>query len=329
MKAIWYEALGSAASVLQYGELETPAPTAGQILVKLLASSVNPSDVKMRAGTRAGGTEMPYAKIIPHSDGAGVIEEVGLGVDTNRIGQRVWITNGQWNRAYGTAAEYIAIDAALATPMPDNVSFETAASLGIPGLTASHSVYSNGDVSGKTVLISGGAGTVGYLAIQLAKLGGAHVISTARGEDAIKRAKTAGADQVFDFTDPELANKVLEANHNQPVDRIVEVEFGSNIETNAKIIKPRGHIVTFGSAKSMSPELPFYALMFKGVNIEFLLMYLLTNAEREAAFERINPALRDGALHIPIHSTYALKDAVKAHEQVERGRNGSVVLKIG
>ncbi len=328
MKAIWYETLGSAASVLQHGELETPTPAAGQVLIKLHASSVNPSDVKMRAGTRAGGTKMAYPKIIPHSDGAGVISEVGLGIDTNRIGQRVWLSNGQWNRAYGTAAEYIAIDAELVTPLPDNISFETGASLGIPALTASHSVYSNGDVSGKTVFISGGAGTVGYLAVQLAKLGGARVITTARGEDAIKRASTAGADHVFDFTDPELADKVLAANNNQPVDRIIEVEFGSNIETNAKIIKPRGNIITFGSAKSMKPELPFYALMFKGVTIEFLLMYLLTDEERKNAFERVNKALRDDELHVPIHSSYPLMDTIKAHEQVESGRNGSVVLII-
>ncbi len=329
MKAIWYETLGSASSVLQYGELETPTPTAGQVLIKLQASSVNPSDVKMRAGTRAGGTKMAYPKIIPHSDGSGVIAEVGMGVDTNRIGQRVWVANGQWNRAYGTAAEYIAIDAALVSPLPDNIAFETGASLGIPAITASHSVYSNGDVRGKTVFISGGAGTVGYLAVQLAKLGGAHVITTARGEEAIKRACTAGADHVFDFTDPELVDKVLAANNNQLIDRIIEVEFGNNIETHTKIIKPRGNIVAFGSAKSMKPELPFYPLMFKGVTIEFLLMYLLTDQERKAAFERVNSALHDDELHIPIHSTYPLHETVKAHEQVESGRNGSVVLTIG
>ncbi|MFL0800629.1 MAG: NADPH:quinone reductase [Agarilytica sp.] len=328
MNAIWYEALGSAATVLHYGELETPTPAAGQVLIKLHASSVNPSDVKMRAGTRAGGTKMAYPKIIPHSDGAGVIAEVGLGVDTNRIGQRVWLTNGQWNRAFGTAAEYIAIDEALVAPLPDNTSFDTGASLGIPAITASHSVYSNGDVRGKTIFISGGAGTVGYLAVQLATLGGAHVITTARGEEAIKRASTAGADHVFDFTDPGLADKVLAANNNQLVDRIIEVEFGSNVETHSNIIKPRGNIVTFGSAKSMKPALPFYSLMFKGVTIEFLLMYLLSNQERQDAFERINSALQDDELHIPIHSTYPLSETVKAHEQVENGRNGSVLLTI-
>ncbi len=328
MKAIWYETLGSAASVLQHGDIETPTPAAGEVLVKLHASSVNPSDVKMRAGTRAGGTKMAYPKIIPHSDGAGVIVEVGLGVDANRVGQRVWITNGQWDRAYGTAAEFIAIDATLTMPLPDNISFETGASIGIPALTASHSIYSNGDVDGQTILVSGGAGTVGYLSVQLAKLGGAKVIATARGDDAMKRAGSAGADHVIDYTDPQLADKILTANNHQPVDRIIEVEFGSNIETNAKVIKPRGHIVTFGSAKVMKPELPFYALMFKGVNIAFLLMYLLSNKEREAASARVNAALRDDKLHIPIHSTYTLSEAVKAHEQVENGRNGSVILTI-
>lgn len=328
MKAVWYETLGPASEVLRVGELETPTPKEGEVLVKLRASGVNPSDVKMRAGTRAGGTDMPFPKIIPHSDGAGVITDIGPGVDKNRIGQRVWLANGQWQRPYGTAAEFIAINEHLTAPLPDGVSFETGASLGIPAMTACHCVYSGGEVAGKTVLVSGGAGTVGYLAIQFARLGGARVIATARGEEAIARAKIAGADAVLDFADPDLAQKILDANNNQPVDRIIEVEFGSNIDTDAKVIKARGEIVTYGSARVMTPELPFYSLMFKGVNLEFVLVYLLNQQERENASNRIYRALSDDSLHIPIHSQYNMEDANQAHERVENGRNGSVVIKI-
>ncbi len=328
MKAVWYENLGPASEVLRVGELDTPTPEAGEVLVKIHASGVNPSDVKMRAGTRAGGTDMPYSKIIPHSDGAGVITNVGPGVDTNRIGQRVWVSNGQWQRPYGTAAEYLAIDEKLTAPLPDGISFEVGASLGIPATTAAHCVYNGGEIDGKTLLISGGAGTVGYLAVQLAHLGGARVIATARGDEAIERAKMAGADTVLDFTDPNLAKNILAANDNRPVDRIIEVEFGSNIETLAKVIKPRGEIVTYGSAREMKPELPFYSLMFKGVSIEFVLVYLLSENERETASERIYRALCDDGLHIPIHSQYAFEDADKAHECVENGRNGAVILNL-
>lgn len=328
MKAAWYETLGSAESVLQTGELPTPTALAGEVLIRLYSSGVNPSDVKMRAGTRAGGTKMPYPKIIPHSDGAGIIESVGPGIDKSRIGERVWISNAQWQRASGSAAEYIAIDADLAALLPDNTSFEIGASLGIPAITACHSVFSHGSVEGKSILISGAAGTVGHLAIQLARMGGARVIATVRGEKNKARAIKAGAHKALDFTDDNLAEQIIAANDNCEVDRIIEVEFGSNADTNAKIIKTRGKIVTFGSARQMRPELPFYPLMFKGVTIEFVLVYLLEKEERKSLAELINHALTDGKLSVPIHSKFKLSEITKAHEQVENGKNGSVVVNM-
>lgn len=328
MKAAWYETLGSAESVLQIGELPTPTPLAGEVLVHLHSSGVNPSDVKMRAGTRAGGTKMPYPKIIPHSDGAGIIEAVGPGVDKSRIGERVWVSNAQWQRPSGSAAEYIAIDTDLAAHLPDNTSFEIGASLGIPAITACHSVFSHGSVEGKSILISGAAGTVGHLAIQLARMGGARVIATVRGEENKARAIKAGAHKALDFTDDNLAELIIAANENSEIDRIIEVEFGSNADTNAKIIKTRGKIVTFGSARQMRPELPFYPLMFKGVTIEFVLVYLLEKEERKALTQLINHALTDGKLSVPIHSHFELNEIVKAHEQVENGKNGSVIVNM-
>ncbi|MFL0810864.1 MAG: NADPH:quinone reductase [Agarilytica sp.] len=328
MKAIWYEQLGTAPEVLRYGDIDRPQPQEGEVLVRLHASSVNPSDVKMRAGTRGGGTDMAFPRIIPHSDGAGVIEAAGKGVDSKRIGERVWISNGQWQRAFGTAAQYIAIDQHLAAPLPDQVPFEIGASLGIPALTANHCLFSDGDIKGLTVLVSGGAGTVGNLAVQFARQAGATVIATAGDDAGIESAKIAGAHHVFDYRDETLAKKILAANQDQPVDRIIEVEFGANIEIDAKIIAPRGTIVSYGSTIVMKPELPFYSLMFKGVNIQLVLVYLLSKKERQAAVARVNKALIEGKIDVPIHSSFPLEECAKAHATVENGRSGSVVLTI-
>ncbi|MCV2887767.1 NADPH:quinone reductase [Ruegeria aquimaris] len=326
MKAITYRAFGPASEVLTLEEVEPPRPGAGEVLVDVVLSGVNPSDVKARAGARAGVTELPYPVIVPHSDGSGVISAVGEGVDPARIGQRVWLWNGQWRRAMGTCAEQIALPSAQAVPLPAGVNLETGAVLGIPGLTASHVVFSGGPVAGQTVLVHGGAGTVGYLAVQLAKWGGARVIATAGGS-AADRVRAAGADAVLDYAEPDLAAAILDANKGQPVDRIVEVEFGVNAATDAAVIAENGRINAYGSAKAMAPELPFYPLMFKAVTLEMALVYLLTPSQRAAAIEQLHAALADEALRIPVQRTYALGESAAAHEAVEMGgRHGAILV---
>ncbi|MEM9270889.1 MAG: NADPH:quinone reductase, partial [Pseudomonadota bacterium] len=181
MRAITYTRFGAASDVLTLEDLPKPSPAPGEVLVRLACSGVNPSDIRARAGGRPGVTKPPFPKIIPHSDGAGVIEAVGDGVSKARVGERVWIWNGQWQRAFGTAAEYIALPEAQAVPLPQSVSFETGAALGIPAVTACHTVLGGGAVAGKTVLISGGAGSVGHLAVQVAVASGAQVTATASG----------------------------------------------------------------------------------------------------------------------------------------------------
>ena len=281
MRAITYTEFGPASDVLTLENLPTPAPAAGEVLVRLATSGVNPSDVKARAGGRPGVTKPPFPKIIPHSDGAGHIEAVGEGVDASRVGQRVWIWNGQWKRAFGTAADYITLPAEQAVPLPEQTSFEQGAVLGIPGLTATHAVLGGGPVAGQKLLISGGAGTVGHLAIQVAKASGAEVIATARGTDGVKAAQAAGADHVFDYSDADLADQILAATAGQLIDRIVEVEFGKNSDTNAAVIAENGTIAAFGSALDMAPVMPFYPLMFKAVTLDLVLVYLLTKSQRK------------------------------------------------
>ena len=329
MRAITYNKFGAASDVLTLSDIATPTPAAGEVLVRLQTSGVNPSDTKARAGGRPGVLKPPFPTIIPHSDGAGIIEAIGDGVSKSRIGERVWIWNGQWQRACGTAAEYIAIPNEQAVRLPDHISFETGATFGIPALTACHTVLGQGSVKDKTVLVSGGAGTVGHLAIQIAAASGAHVLATARGAEGIAAARAAGATSVFDYTSETLAAEIMDATKNQPIDHAVEVEFGNNIDTIAEVIAQGGTISTFGSAKVMTPQLPFYPLMFKAVKLEFVLVYLLSPTDRAIAISNLNALLEQNALNIRISDVFDLRDCAKAHDLVTSGKNtGSVIVKI-
>ncbi|MEL6883612.1 MAG: NADPH:quinone reductase [Pseudomonadota bacterium] len=328
MRAISYSRFGPAADVLTLSDMKTPDPGRGQVLVELHWSGVNPSDVKARAGSRPGVTEPPFPTIVPHSDGAGIIVAVGDAVSADRVGQAVWIWNGQWQRPFGTAATHICLPADQAVPLPEGVSMQTGASLGIPGLTAAQAVFGGGDVAGKTVLVQGGAGNVGYLAVQLARWGGARVIATARGEGA-DRARAAGADAVIDYGTDTLAEDILHANDGQPVDRIFEVEYGLNAATDAEVIAANGTIAAYGSAQNMVPKIPFGPMLFKAVTLDILLIYILPPAERAAAITRLHDALMAGALACPVARTFALDECAAAHGAVERGgRAGAILVEV-
>ena len=327
MRAITYSEFGPAAEVLTLEDLPTPKPAAGEVLVRLHASGVNPSDIRARAGGRPGVTKPPFPKIVPHSDGAGVITAVGDGVPADRVGERVWIWNGQWQRAFGTAAEFIALPSDQAVHLTDAVSFAEGAVMGIPALTAVHAILGQGSVAGKTVLVSGGAGTVGHLAVQVAAASGARVIATARGTVGMQAARDAGAAHVFDYADQDLAAQILDATNGQPVDHVAEVEFGKNANTIAQVIAENGTVSAYGSAKDMTPEIPFYPLMFKAVRINLVLVYLLPAQERATAIEQLNDLLARKALSIRIAETLDLAECATAHDVVARGnRAGSIVL---
>ncbi|WP_428647801.1 NADPH:quinone reductase [Roseibium sp.] len=329
MRAITYNRFGPAQDVLTLEDLPVPSAGPGEVLVRLVTSGVNPSDIRARAGGRPGVTKPPFPQIIPHSDGAGIIEAVGEGVQAQRIGERVWIWNGQWQRAFGTAADYIAVPSDQAVPLAEHVSFEEGAVLGIPGLTACHAVLGGGSVEDKLVLVSGGAGTVGNLAIQVAAASGARVLATARGEDGLKAAKDAGAEQVFDYSDDNLAEKILDWTGGKLVERIVEVEFGKNVETSTRIIAERGTIAAYCSAKDMTPVMPFYPLMFKAVTIDLVLVYILSASQRQEAIGNLTALLDRKALDFRVSEALELEDCARAHDIIAAGdRAGSVVLKI-
>lgn len=322
MQALCYDRFGPAHEVLELRALPRPDPGPGEVLVRLRYSGVNPSDVKARAGTRPGVTKPPYPVIVPHSDGAGVIEAVGRGVDTGRLGERVWIWNGQWQRAMGTAAEWIALPAAQAVPLPEGVPLEAGACLGIPGLTAAQTVLGGGDIAGRRVLVSGGGGAVGHNAVQLARWAGAEVIATCSPSD-VARVRDAGAQHVFDYRDPDLAEKIRAVGE---VHRAVEVELGRNAALLGEVMAPLGTIAVYGSAADMAPRLPFGQMLFKALKIDISLIYILPDAERSAMIDRLHEALRSGGLRPAVHGVVPLAEAAEAHRIVEEGRRAGAML---
>lgn len=328
MRAIGYSEFGSAGDVLALHDIALPEPAAGEVRVKLAYSGVNPSDAKARSGSRPGVFKPAFDLVVPHSDGSGVIDAVGAGVDSARIGQRVWIWNGQWQRAFGTAAEAIVVPSEQAVALPDEVSLEAGATLGIPGLTAAHAVFGGGDVTGQILLVSGGAGAVGHNAVQLAKWGGATVIATA-SPSGFERVKAAGADHVLDYRAPDLAAHILALTKGRGVDRAVEVEFGANAALLAEVMRANGVIAAYGSQIDMAPTLPFGPLLFKAITIDIVLVYILEAAPRAAAIAALHKALTEGALTPAVHEIMPLENAATAHERVmTAGRNGAVLLKI-
>ncbi|SFK80246.1 NADPH:quinone reductase [Shimia haliotis] len=327
MKAVVWTAFGPAADVLSVQDVAMPVAGEGEVLVRVAYSGVNPSDCKARGGARPGVTKPPFEMIVPHSDGAGVIEAVGAGVDAGRVGERVWLWNGQWQRAFGTCAEFVAVPAEQAVALPDSVSLEDGAVLGIPGLTAAQTVFGGGDVAGQTVLVSGGGGSVGYLAVQLAAWGGARVIATCGARD-LDRVKAAGADVVLDYASADLAAQIMAATDGTGVDRAVEVELGPNLPMLCDVMKPLGTIAAYGSAKDMAPQMPFGPMLFKALKLDITLIYILPLAERTAAVEKLHAAFAAGALAFETPHVFAMEDAGKAHQMVEAGgRKGAVLVK--
>ena len=326
MKAVWYESIGEAEQVLNYGDLEDPQINDGEVLVKLKTSGVNPSDVKIRAGARG---ELQFPRIIPHSDGGGIIVKVGEEVSEDRIGERVWIWNGAFGRAFGTCSELIVLPSSQAVTMPDDVSFETAACLGIPASTAYYGIFADGPVKDQTILITGGAGAVGYLGIQLAKWSGAHVISTVSGDDKATVAEAAGADLVVNYKTDDVIKAVNDFTKGHGVDRILEVEFGGNLSVSEHVIKNNGVIAAYGSVAEANPSVPFYNLMFKSVKLNTYLIYIVADSDRANINQGINAALSDNALTPIIAKSFQLSETVNAHQSVEEGSIiGNVVINI-
>jgi NADPH2:quinone reductase len=323
MRAAYYEKNGSARDVLRVADIETPQPGPGEVRIKLKTSGVNPSDVKAREGRTR---KLSYPRVIPHSDGAGDIDMVGDGVPASRKGERVWVWNGQWQRPFGTCAEYIVLPSALASPLPASASYEAGACLGIPAMTAYHAVAVAQVGKGSKVLITGGAGGVGHYAIQFAKARGATVLTTVSSEAKAALARQAGADHTIDYKRENVGERV--AALTGKVDAVIEMDLAANAKLYPAVVRPRGHIVVYGTG-SAEATIPAQPSLVNAMKIEFVYVYELTAAEREAAVTAINRMLESKTLINNVALTLPLNDIVAAHEAVEGGKiMGNVVVTL-
>jgi NADPH2:quinone reductase len=330
MRAAAYTAIGAARDVLTVREVDRPDPGPGQVRVRVQVSAVNPTDTKTRDGT----TQRPFDGLrIPHQDGAGVIDAVGAGVDPGRVGQRVWVwlaspggPGGAPLAEWGTCAEYTVVPEYQATPLPDGASDDLGACLGVPAMTAYHCLTADGPVDGLTVLVTGGAGAVGHYAIELARWAGARVVTTVSGPEKAELARKAGAEHVVNYREGDPAAAILDTVGQ--VDRVVEVSIGQNLDQDLKVIRVGGSVVSYAAGPD-DPTVPVRVAMTANVNLRFVLLYRVPHDVLRTAAQQVTEAVAAGALTaLPVHR-FPLDEVAAAHEAVESGVTGKVLVDIG
>jgi NADPH2:quinone reductase len=310
--------------VLQYGEQPDPLPGKGEVRVRLRASAVNPSDVKARGGSRP----VIPPRVIPNSDGAGDIDRVGPGVSKSRLRQRVWTYNGQWQRASGTSAQYIALPAELAVPLPRKLTWAQGACLGIPVMTAHRCLFADGPIRGMTVLVAGGAGVVGHFAVQLARWAGARVIATVSSPEKAAHAVKGGAHAAIDYRTESVAERIDALTRGKGVDRVVDVELGVNLPTYEKMLRPAAVIATYAAAAAQDSVLPS-RLRQRNITVRMVFVYTMPDAAKQQAIADIASWIATGRPKFAIAARFPLSEIAAAHETVESGKKiGHVILDI-
>lgn len=327
MKAAVFDRRGPAREVLKIVDQPAPEPGPGEVRVKIAVSAVNPSDTKGR-GTWLGATQMLFPLITPHQDGSGVIDKVGDGVVQARVGERVWVYMAQRIRPFGTAAEYTCVPAERAVLLPPAASFADGACLGIPVMTAHYCLFRDGPVTGKTVLVQGGAGGVGFYGVQLAKWGGAKkVIATVSRDEQVTQARSAGADVVVNYKQPDaIAQVQAAAGGAAAVDHIVEVNFGANVAMDVAVIARNGVIGSYGSDSDPEPKFPYWAFTQKDATLRVALIYEAKQSSRDQAARDINKMLQEGRLKHNVAARFPLDRIVDAHEAMESGKTVGKLL---
>jgi NADPH2:quinone reductase len=324
MRAAWYEKQGPAREVLMVGEMPDPHPAAGEVRIRIAASGINPGDTKKRGDSF--GIGMPYPRVIPHSDGAGQVDQIGEGVSSEWIGRSVWCYGAQSYRAFGTAAEFTVVPVDHVARLPENVSMDQGACLGIPGITAHRAVHITGAVNGRTVLVQGAAGSVGLCAVRLAREAGARVIGTVRSSSDEATAREAGAHEVI-LSDQELVAQVRSLAPDG-IDHIVEVAFGANIENDIELLKMGGSVATYAT-DSPTPKIPVWQMVFKNIRVFFLGSDDFPKDAKVLAAEDLNRALEAGWSGFEIGERIPLSDIARAHELTEHPvRRGRVVVTL-
>ncbi|MHB1930267.1 MAG: NADPH:quinone reductase [Acidimicrobiales bacterium] len=322
MRAALYDRTGPAREVLRVEEIDRPDPGPGEVSVRVTVSAVNPTDWK----ARAGATPRPIDGFqVPNQDGAGVIDRVGEGVEPGRVGQRVWLmlaATGRW----GTAAEYCVVPAEHAVALPDGVSDDLGASLGVPAVTAQLCLTADGPLAGASVLVAGGAGAVGHFAIELARRAGARVATTVSSEHKAELARAAGADLVVDYNDPDAAERLKR--WAPRMDRIVEVNLAANLDLDLALSGPGTSVVTY-AATGDDPTLPVRRCMTANVVLRFVLLYGIPHDDLMRSVRAVGDALAAGDLTaLPAHR-FGLEETAAAHEAVEAGAVGKVLIDVG
>ena len=326
MKAAWYTSFGPAEDTLIIGDFKTPEPEPGEVKIRVYASGVNPSDTKKRLG--ANPALLDDGPVIPNSDGAGEIVSVGEGVSSSRVGERVWVYNAQYGRRLGTSAEYVCLPSDYVIMLPESADYSTGAMMGIPAMTSHRCVFADGSVEGQTLLITGGAGRVGYYAIQWAKEYGATVISTASSDASREQCNNAGADLVVGHPSDESVSEILDHTDGKKIDRIIEGDFGANLLPVLEVLKTGGTIATYSSMTDMNPSIPFVRMMFMDITIRMVLVYEMPKEAKEHAAKDITTMLSQNRFDNRVAKEYSLDDIASAHTLIESGKpHGSVIIK--
>ena len=326
MRAAYYESNGPAREVLRVADVDTPQAGRGEVRVRLRTSGVNPSDVKSRAGLTR---KIAFPRVIPHSDGAGEIDAVGEGVSPARVGERVWVWNGQWRRPFGTAAEWIVLPSEQAVRLPANVTMEAGACLGIPAYTGYQGVLLARAKEGSTVLVAAGAGAVGHYAIQFAKKRKATVITTVSSPAKAEIARAAGADHVIDYKREDVGERVMALTAKRGVAPVIEMDLAANARLLPTVLAPNGVVAVYGSGAAEA-SIPFQFLLQNSITLQFFLVYLMPAEMRQRATADITRMLEQGELIHNVAQTFDRGDMVAAHEAVESGKAmGNIVVKLG
>jgi NADPH2:quinone reductase len=325
MLAAYYEKVGAAREVLRVGEQPIEAPAPGDLTVRLMASGINPSDVKKRADVRRAMAG-PY--VIPHSDGAGIVTSVGRGVDEDWVSQRVWVCEAQHGRALGTAAEFVNVPQSMVHPLPDNTDFKQGAAIPIPMMTAHRCLTSAGAINGKTVLVTGAAGRVGYYAVQMASQMGARVLATVGSDDDASLTLAAGAQAVVNFRKQDYSEELADIVADAKIDLVVDVEFGNNQSDYIDLMNNNSAIAVYSSSLQANPAISIYHYILRNVFIHPILVYSMPDAAKALAKKDINRFLESGSIQHNISHCMPLENIAEAHELIESGCRGSVVLQL-
>lgn len=327
MRAAYYSKSGPAHKVIQFGEFDTPRPGPDEVLVRVNISGVNPSDIKSRTTSFARVKDL--LPLIPHTDGAGIVEEVGSNVQSLKSGDRVWIGFAMWRGSNGTCAEYVSVPENFVFRLPDNTSFQIGACAGVPVLTAMHALSIGPEVNEKSVLITGGATAVGNYAIQFAKRSGARVLTTVGDTSKAETASSAGADETILYKQENLVERINQLTDGQGVDYLVDMDMSYYAPLYPSIVAQNGFIVVYGSNYHTTDGVQTHAFFMKGLTLKGFLLWNLPDELVRRLGESTTSLFTENTLKHNIGAIYPFLESAEAQDVVEHGKvSGNVVIQI-